>query len=125
MEEQVRRVSRDELVPGQLTPGMTRHEAVVLEGLWSGLVETEPGAISGWHHHGDHETIAYVVSGRMRLEFGPGGTRVVEAGRGDFLRVPAGLIHREGNPTSEQGTVVVVRSGHGPVVVNVDGPDPS
>jgi uncharacterized RmlC-like cupin family protein len=47
---------------------------------------------------------------------------VVEAGPGDFLHVPKGAIHREGNPGDEESRLVVVRAGHGPAVVNVDGP---
>lgn len=90
--------------------------------MWTGLVDTEPGAVSGWHHHGDHETTLYVVSGRMRLESGLGGGEVVEAGPGDFLRVPAGAVHRESNPTAEPSRAVVVRCGTGPPTTNVDGP---
>jgi hypothetical protein len=36
--------------------------------------------------------------------------------------VPRGAIHREGNPGGEPSEIVVVRSGHGPVVINVVGP---
>ena len=51
--------------------------------------------------------------GRLRLESGPGGDHVLEAGPGDFLRVPAGAVHRESNPSDEQARVVVVKSrGH-------------
>jgi uncharacterized RmlC-like cupin family protein len=56
------------------------------------------------------------------MESGPGGRDVVEAGPGDFLLVPPGAIHREGNPADEDGTVIVVRSGSGPPVTNVEGP---
>ncbi|HUG86345.1 MAG TPA: cupin domain-containing protein, partial [Euzebya sp.] len=52
-------------------------------------MDTEPGAVSGWHRHGDHDTTIYVVSGRMRLQSGPAGEVVVEAGPGDLIHVPA------------------------------------
>jgi uncharacterized RmlC-like cupin family protein len=58
----------------------------------------------------------------MWAGLGPGGSAVVEAGPGDFLYVPKGAIHREGNPGDEESRLVVVRAGHGPAVVNVDGP---
>ena len=74
------RVAADELQPGDPTPGMSRHVALHTETMWSGTVDTEAGAVSGWHHHGDHDTTLYIVSGRMRLESGPGGESVVEAG---------------------------------------------
>jgi hypothetical protein len=65
---------------------MCRRRAIDVAGLWFGLVHTEPGTTSGWHHHGDHETSLYVVSGAMRLEFGPGGQSVVDAGLGERRR---------------------------------------
>jgi uncharacterized RmlC-like cupin family protein len=112
----------DDLVPADPTPGMSRMLAMHEDGMWTGLVDTEPGAVSGWHHHGDHETTLFIVSGRMRLESGVGGGEVVEAGPGDFVRVPAGAIHRESNPGAESSRAVVVRCGTGEPTINVDGP---
>ena len=86
------------------------------------LVCAEPGVVAGWHHHGEHETTIYVVSGRMRLECGPGGETVLEAGPGDFLRVPAGAVHRESNPGDGPCHAVLVRCGDGTTTVNVEGP---
>ena len=116
------RIGGDELSPADPTPGMTRQLASHEAGMWTGVVDTEAGAVSGWHHHGEHETTLYVVSGRMRLESGPDGSHVVEAGPGDFLRVPAGAVHRESNPGDEQSRAVVVRCGHGAPTTIVDGP---
>lgn len=113
-----------ELRPGQPTAGMTREEAFATASMWAGLVRTEPGMQSGWHHHGDHETAIYMLSGRMQMESGPGGSEVVEAGAGDFIYVPAEAIHRESNPSEEQAVAVILRSGTGQVVVNVEGPEP-
>ncbi len=41
---------------------------------------------------------------------------------GDFLYVPPYVVHREGNPSPEKGTAIVVRSGTGEPVTNVEGP---
>ena len=88
-----------ELTPGQPTPGMAREEAFVSAGSWTGLVHTEPGRVSGWHHHGGYETTIYVVTGRFRLEHADGAaTAVLDAGPGDFLHIPPALVHRESNP---------------------------
>ena len=65
-----RRVGDDQLTPADPTPGMTRRVGVRTEGMWSGTVDTEPGTTTGWHHHGEHDTTLYVVSGRFRLESG-------------------------------------------------------
>jgi uncharacterized RmlC-like cupin family protein len=123
MSEPVEVIPADALVDSDPTPGMRRRRAIEVSGLWSGLVHTDPGATSGWHHHGEHETSLYVVSGTMRLEFGPGGRSVVEAGPGDFVHVPAHVVHRESNPSGQLATAVIARAGEGIPTVNVDGPD--
>ena len=115
----VRKVAADALTPGHPTPGMVREEAIVLDDVWSGRVRTEPGATSGWHHHGSHDTVVYVVRGAFRVETAEA---VVQGDPGDFVHVPAYTVHREHNPTSVTAEVVLVRRGTGPVVVNVDGP---
>jgi uncharacterized RmlC-like cupin family protein len=104
------------------TAGMIR-EQVVHEGeLWAGIVRTEAGRSSSWHHHGTHESVIYVLSGQVHLEFGPGGTTTFHARPGDCIYVPPGEIHREGNDGLEESEIVVVRSGSGDLVVNVAGP---
>lgn len=125
MAEPIRVISTDALTDADPTPGMHRRRAFDVPGLWSGLVDTDPGSTSGWHHHGDHETSLYVVSGAMRLEFGPGGRSVVDAGPGDFIHVPAGVVHRESNPTDGPGRAIIARAGTGAPTINVDGPDES
>ncbi len=115
----VTRVAADALVPGHPTPGMRREEAIVLDDVWSGRVRTDPGSTSGWHHHGTHDTVAYVVRGVFAVETADG---VVEGHPGDFVHVPAHTVHRESNPTDVEAEVVLVRRGTGEVVVNVDGP---
>ena len=122
MSAAVHRISPDERRAGPATPGMVREEAISTERSWAGLVTTEAGMVSGWHHHGDHETTLFIVSGRMRLESGVDGGEVVEAGPGDFIRVPAGAIHRESNPGAESSRAVIVRCGTGEPTINVDGP---
>jgi uncharacterized RmlC-like cupin family protein len=115
-------VHPEDRVEGDPTPGMTREQAIAADGLWAGLVRTESGMISGWHHHGEYETSIYVLTGALRMESGPGGDDVVEAGPGDFLHVPKGAIHREANPADTESQIIVVRAGHGAAVINVDGP---
>jgi len=110
------------LGPAPPTPGMSREVALHTTGMWSGTVDTEAGAMSGWHHHGEHETTLYVVAGTMRLESGPDGQHVVVAGPGDFLHVPAHAVHRESNPGDATSRAVIVRCGSGTSTVNVENP---
>jgi uncharacterized RmlC-like cupin family protein len=118
-ETPVRKVAAAELTPGQPTPGIARDEAIAVDDRWSGRARTDAGVTSGWHHHGDHDTIIYVVAGAIRVETATG---AVQGEVGDFLHVPAHTVHRESNPTDATAEVVLVRRGSGPVVVNVDGP---
>jgi uncharacterized RmlC-like cupin family protein len=121
--QRVRLIRSEDRTEGQPTPGMHREQAVSTDRTWAGYVTTEAGMVSGWHHHGDYESHIYVLSGAMRMESGPGGQDVVDAGPGDFIFVPPHTVHRESNPASEDSTVVVVRAGTGEPVTNVDGPD--
>jgi uncharacterized RmlC-like cupin family protein len=125
MNEGVRRIAPEGRSEGSPTPGMIREEAVSTDGMWAGLVRTAPGMVSGWHHHGECESMIYVVSGALRMEFGPGGREVLEARAGDFLYVAPGAVHREANPTERESHIVVARAGTGEPVVNVDGPEGS
>jgi uncharacterized RmlC-like cupin family protein len=119
----VRLVRAAERTEGPPTPGMTREEAFATAGMWAGFVRTEVGMTSGWHHHGDYESSIYVLTGSFRMEFGPGGADVLEAGSGDFLHVARGVVHRESNPGEEECTAIVVRAGSGEPTFNVDAPD--
>jgi uncharacterized RmlC-like cupin family protein len=102
---------------------MRRSEAVATEQVWSGVVHTAPGSVSGWHHHGDHESVIYIASGALRMESGTHGSDVFDAVPGDFVYVAPHAIHREGNMTDDVAMLVVTRSGHGPSVINVEGPE--
>ena len=113
-------IKRDALVADpNPTAGMTREHAITANGLTSGRVSTTPGMISGWHHHGAHETSIYVVKGALRMDFASG---AFEAHEGDFIHVPAGAVHRESNPGSEPNLAVFSRAGSGTVTVNVEAP---
>jgi uncharacterized RmlC-like cupin family protein len=117
------RITPEERMEGQPTPGVTREQAVQTEGMWSGLARTEPGMVSGWHHHGDYESTIYVLTGSLRMEFGSKGQETFDADPGDFVFVGKGVVHRESNPSTERGTIVVVRAGHCDPVTNVEGPE--
>ena len=122
--EPVHHIRPGERVEADPTPGMTRERAIEVDGLWAGLVRTEPAMTSGWHHHGDYVTSIYVANGTLRMESGPGGSEVIDAEPGDFLHVPKGAIHRESNRGEQESHLIVVRAGRGVPTINVDGPAP-
>jgi uncharacterized RmlC-like cupin family protein len=112
------------------TPGMTRAEAIShakvgAQKLWAGTVVVQPDAKTGPHHHGELETVIYVVKGRARFRWGNNLEFVDEAGPGDFVYVPPYVPHQELNARKDEPVeAVVVRSGQEPVVVNLDIPTP-
>ena len=106
----------------QATPGMRREESYAAADRWIGMVQTAAGTTSGWHHHGDHDTYLYVLRGAVVFEFGPGGRESLTFDAGDFGHMPAGVVHRESAPADADSELIVVRIGHGPTVVNLDGP---
>ena len=64
------RIGPSELVEIEGPPEIHRRQAFAKPGLWAGLTTTEPGLVSGWHHHGGHDTIVYVISRSVAIEFG-------------------------------------------------------
>ena len=108
------------------TPGMTRAEAISharvgAQKLWAGTVVVHPDARTGPHHHGELETVIYVVRGRARFRWGDRLEFVDEAGPGDFVYVPPYVPHQELNARKDQPVeAVIVRSGQEPIVVNLD-----
>jgi uncharacterized RmlC-like cupin family protein len=120
--EPIRLVTPTDRTPGPPTPGMDRQQAFSSDAMWSGYVRTEPGMVSGWHHHGDYESVIYVLSGGLRMESGPDGEDIIDAGPGDFINVPKWAVHRESNPAEVPADIIVVRAGQGESIYNVDGP---
>ena len=108
------------------TPGMTRAAAISYaqagaQKLWAGTVVVEPNVKSGAHHHGELETVLYIVRGRARFRWGDNLEFVDEAGPGDFIFVPPFVPHQEINARPDEPVeAVVVRSGQDPIVVNLD-----
>jgi uncharacterized RmlC-like cupin family protein len=92
-------------------------DATVLSAFLSTLL---PGAATGAHHHGDQETILYVLEGTARYRWGDRLEHAIEAGPGDFVFIPAHTVHQEINASAAYPTVwVVTRSNPDPIVVNL------
>jgi uncharacterized RmlC-like cupin family protein len=106
-------------------PGSERRAAIapalgVASTIWGGLFEVNPGSRTGIHHHGEQETIAYVLCGVCEIRWGAKGEYAARAKAGDFIHVPAFLPHMEINPSKmEPFRWVVVRSTATPIVINL------
>ncbi|MGH7124684.1 MAG: cupin domain-containing protein [Stellaceae bacterium] len=108
------------------TPGMNRAAAITYaragaQKLWAGTVTIHPNAKTGAHHHGEVESVIYVVRGKARMRWGDRLEYVAEAGPGDFIYVPPYVPHQEINASSDEPlSCVLVRSDSDAVVVNLD-----
>jgi len=108
------------------TPGMNRAAAITYasagaQKLWAGTVTIHANAKTGAHHHGEVESVIYVVKGKARMRWGEKLEFMAEAGPGDFIYVPPYVPHQEINASSKEPLeCVLCRSGQDPVVVNLD-----
>ena len=108
------------------TPGMDRKAAINLarvgaQKLWACTVHIHPNAKTGAHHHGELESVIYVVRGKARMRWGEHLEFTAEAGPGDFIYVPPFVPHQEINASPDQVLeCVLVRSDNEAVVVNLD-----
>jgi uncharacterized RmlC-like cupin family protein len=108
------------------TPGMDRKAAinyarVGAQKIWAGTVSIRPNAKTGAHHHGELESVIYVVRGRARMRWGERLEFAAEAGPGDFIYVPPFVPHQEINASpTEPLECVLVRSDNEAIVVNLD-----
>lgn len=106
-----------------LPEGSIGQEAFADPGAWVGFIELPPGAASGWHHHGEWDSYACVLTGVLRWEYGPDGADAIEVGPGDTGRMPAHRVHRDVSAGTEPLSMVLFRAGEGVLTVDVDGPD--
>ena len=108
------------------SPGMDRKAAINFarvgaQKIWAGTVSIQPNAKTGAHHHGELESVIYVVRGKARMRWGEHLEFVAEAGPGDFIYVPPYVPHQEINANSDQPLeCVVIRSDNEAVVVNLN-----
>lgn len=75
---------------------------------------------AAWHHHGGHHIVAYLIDGKVRVEFGADGSDTVVLEPGDMVHIEPNTIHRE----RYVGDVKLVgfSVGEGPGRVDVDQP---
>jgi len=126
-EDGVRIIPKDKLDTNTAsTMGMQRAVAInkAMAGannLWAGTVDISAGAKTGAHHHGELESVIYVVGGRARMRWGDELQYVAEAEAGDFIFIPPFVPHQEMNASSEEPLhCVLVRSDQEAIVVNLD-----
>lgn len=118
--ELVRRTDRR--AASGLPAGSRGEEAFADPNAWVGFIDLPPGAASGWHHHGEWDSYACVLRGVLRWEFGGTGDEALEVHAGDVGRMPAHIVHRDVSAGDEDLSMILFRSGEGPLTIDIDGP---
>jgi uncharacterized RmlC-like cupin family protein len=67
-----------------------------------------PGGVAYAHIHVGFEVMLYILEGRVRHEYGPGLTQVVENQAGDFIFIEPGVPHEVFNMSQSEPVVAVV-----------------
>ncbi len=67
-----------------------------------------PGGVARAHIHVGFEVMLYILEGRVRHEYGPGLTTVVENVAGDFIFIEPGVPHEVFNASDTEPVVAVV-----------------
>ena len=67
-----------------------------------------PGGIAKAHIHDGFEVMLYIISGRVRHEYGPGLTKVVDNEAGDFIYTEPGVPHEVFNLSDTEPVVAFV-----------------
>jgi len=126
-ENGIRVISGNCLQPSTATtPGMDRAVAIDMarvgaQKIWAGTVHIHPDAKTGAHHHGELESVIYVIKGRARMRWGERLEFTAEAGPGDFIFVPPFVPHQEINASADETLeCVLMRSDSETVVINLD-----
>ena len=107
---------------GKNEGSILRLAAIDEPALWAGISTVPAGTSTGWHHHGTNTTVFHMLSGQLTVEHGEDPIELATAVEGDFVVVPAGVVHREVVAPDDDVRAVVVRfgDGTGPLVIDVD-----
>ena len=89
------------------TKGMKRYAAVAkkntgAEKIWAGKVDIEPNAKTGAHHHGELESVIYILSGKAKMRWGNKLEFEKYAYPGDFIFVPPFVPHQGINASKDE-----------------------
>jgi len=109
---------------GPGTPGVAREVAFETDNNMVVRARVAGGTATEWHHHCDRHVYAYLLKGTAVIESGPGGRERHEFEAGDFVHILPWTVHRDVNQADEEQIVIINFVGSGPLVENVDGPEP-
>jgi uncharacterized RmlC-like cupin family protein len=91
----------------QYKPGLSARN-VNAKKLSMNVATIPPGGVAYAHIHVDFEVMLYILQGRVRHEYGPGLSKVVDNEAGDFIFIEPGVPHEVFNLSDTEPVVAVV-----------------
>ena len=88
-------------------PGMSAKN-VGAQKLSMNVATIPPGGVAYAHIHVDFEVMLYILKGKVRHEYGPGLTKVVDNEAGDFIFIEPGVPHEVFNRSDTDPVIAVV-----------------
>ena len=85
-------------------------ESVGAQAICMHLLRLPPEARAHPHLHANHETAIYLLSGRAAMWYGEQLEQHLEMEAGDWLYIPAGVVHLPYNPGTEDAVAVIART---------------
>jgi uncharacterized RmlC-like cupin family protein len=76
--------------------------------LSANIATIPPGGVAYAHIHVDFEVILYIISGKVRHEFGDGCKQSIENEAGDFIYIKPGVPHEVFNMSQTEPVVAFV-----------------
>lgn len=121
--EEPRVAGEDDLVPTSKLKNLTREMPFPDARVQQVRGHAEAEITSEWHHHGDNDVFGFMVNGIGFAEWGTGEHDRKVTNAGEFFRIPAGVVHRDVNPSDEKQDYYLWLTGTEPRNVPVDGPN--
>lgn len=91
----------------QYKPGLSAKN-VPARKLSMNVATIPPGGVAYAHIHVEFEVMLYILQGRVRHEYGPGCSKVIENRAGDFIYIEPGVPHEVFNMSDTEPVVAVV-----------------
>ena len=79
-------------------------------GICMHLLEMPPGASARPHYHEAHETAIFQIEGSTSFRHGPNLEFTDVVNEGDYVYIPAGVLHQPFNPTNRMARALIART---------------
>ncbi len=79
-----------------------------------------PAKSKSKRHYHPFETAVYMISGSARAYFGPNDERSVDVSPGDFIYIPAGMIHSTENTGDTPVEYILARAAPEDIAISAD-----